>query len=61
MTFFIAIAFFCVGNDCYFWKSKDNYYTEETCITALAEYIKSKQGKLEVAGSCLKVDLRNNI
>ena len=44
MNLFIAVAFFCLENQCYFWKAKDNFYTVEECVVVLKAYMDSKEG-----------------
>jgi hypothetical protein len=60
MNLFIAVAFFCLENQCYFWKAKDNYFTFEECAVALKAYMNSKEDEIEIVGNCLKIDLQNN-
>ena len=61
MNLFIAVAFFCLENQCYFWKAKDNYFTFEECVVALKVYMDSKEDEVEIVGNCLVVNLRNNV
>jgi hypothetical protein len=61
MKLFIAVAFFCIGEECYFWKSSDNFYSLQDCGTALQEFISKQEDTTPVFGNCLIVNLKNNI
>jgi hypothetical protein len=61
MKLFIAVAFFCLGEECYFWKAADNFYSIEQCGKALQEFIGKQDEDLPIFGNCLVVNLRNNV
>ena len=62
MSFFIAIAFFCTGDDCYFWKSDVNFYSQEECTKAVVAFMDSTEAQgVQSVGQCLKINTKNNI
>jgi hypothetical protein len=61
MKLFIAVAFFCLGEECYFWKSSDNFYSAQECSKSLQEFISKFEDTTPVFGNCLVVNLKNNI
>jgi len=54
MTMWIAVAFFCVGGDCAFWKADENYYSQEKCEAKVKDVLKAL-GDSAVDGVCLPV------
>lgn len=63
MSFFIGIMFFCLGEDCYFFKPSMVFQSQETCLTAMDSALKSsKEMKATKAyANCFLVDLNKTI
>lgn len=62
MNLFIAVVFFCAGENCFFWKAPTNYYNKEDCIKAtdnFAQLLEDK--KIPSFSNCLVVNTRNEI
>lgn len=56
MNFFIGVAFFCMGENCAFWKADENFYKEEECKARVMEVIKGVEEAGGVGdGVCLPV------
>ena len=62
MKLFIAVVFFCLGEECVFWKSHTNFYTQEECAKEIVTAVDTleKQG-VESMGTCLVVNLNQHI
>jgi uncharacterized protein YegP (UPF0339 family) len=54
ITFWIAIAYFCSGNDCGMATSVETFKTKESCISA----IDAMKLKLQASKSLDKIDTR---
>jgi hypothetical protein len=62
MNLFIAVVFFCVGGQCYFWQGNQNYYTKAECEKVVKKFVDELYDKgAQGAGTCLPVSTRNNI
>jgi hypothetical protein len=58
MKFFIAVVFFCVGEDCAFFKSDVNYYSIEDCQRKVASVIKELDANgIKNEGVCLPIKM----
>jgi hypothetical protein len=58
MKFFIAVVFFCVGDDCAFFKSDVNYYSIEDCQRKVASVIKELDSNgIKNEGVCLPIKM----
>jgi hypothetical protein len=58
MKFFIAVVFFCVGEDCAFFKSDVNYYSIEDCQRKVASVIKElDENGIQNEGVCLPIKM----
>ena len=54
MNFYIAIIFFCMGNECAFVKGDINYYNKSDCekqVVAVSEVLTSRS--IVNSGTCL--------
>lgn len=62
MKLFLAVVFFCVGEQCSFWKSENNYYNVEECAAEVRKAMQffEDQGVIN-AGTCLPISTKNNI
>ena len=62
MKLFLAVLFFCINEECVFWKSNTNFYDAEECAAEVERAMEqlSRQG-VESAGTCLKVNLNEHI
>jgi len=62
MKLFLVVIFFCIGEECVFWKSNTNYYSAEECAVEAKKAMEAlaKQG-VENAGTCLVVNLNEHI
>jgi hypothetical protein len=58
MKFFIAVVFFCVGEDCAFFKGDINYYSIEDCQRKVAAVIKElDENGIKNEGVCLPIKM----
>ena len=52
----MAVAFFCLGQECYFWASSETYASESKCVAeALVVFQKMEKEGAQVKGTCVKV------
>jgi hypothetical protein len=58
MKFFIAVVFFCVGDDCAFFKSDVNYYSIEDCKKRVIQVTKELDSNgIKNEGVCLPIKM----
>jgi hypothetical protein len=58
MKFFIAVVFFCVGEDCAFFKGDINYYSIEDCKKRVVQVTKELDSKgIKNEGVCLPIKM----
>lgn len=56
LTKFMAVAFFCLGQECYFWASSETYTSEPNCVeAAVVVFEQMKRQGAMVQGTCVKV------
>ena len=55
MKFFIAIVFFCQGQDCAFWKGEKITYSQEECRTYLSQALEHFPPFPTLVGTCIPV------
>ena len=61
MKLFIAIIFFCQGEQCAFWKGDKVTYSEKECKTYLAQSLDQFPNFHVVIGTCIFVPTNNII
>jgi hypothetical protein len=62
VKFFLAVIFFCNGEQCFFWKSSELFYKQEECLKVLKEASQALYQKgFENEGSCLQISTNKNI
>lgn len=62
MKLFIAVIFFCSGDQCAFWKSQDNFFNIEECTVEVAKAMQFFESQSAPAfGACLPINTKNNI
>lgn len=62
MKLFLAVLFFCTDGQCYFWKSTDLFYSEVKCVQSLEAASKELEAKgIPSQGSCMQINIRNNL
>lgn len=62
MKLFLAVVFFCVGDQCAFWKAETNFYTAEECTVEVQKAMKFFEDQNVAAfGTCLPISTKNNI
>jgi hypothetical protein len=59
MKLFIAIVFFCQGQDCAFWKGDKISYTQEECRAYLAQSLDHFPKFPILVGTCIPVSTNN--
>jgi hypothetical protein len=58
MKFFIAVVFFCVGDDCAFFKGDINYYSIEDCKKRVIQVTKELDSNgIKNEGVCLPIKM----
>ena len=56
LTKFMAIAFFCLGQECYFWASPMSHSSQQKCLEeAVVVFQKMEREGAQVKGTCVKV------
>jgi hypothetical protein len=56
MKFFIAVVFFCIGDECAFFKGDTNYYKLQDCQQKVASVVKELDSKgIMNEGVCLPI------
>jgi hypothetical protein len=56
LTKFMAVAFFCLGQECYFWASSETHASQSKCVAeALVVFQKMEKEGAQVKGTCVKV------
>jgi hypothetical protein len=59
MISYIAVAFFCIGADCYFWSGHTLHASESVCHQELSKFVnEAEKAGIESAYQCIKVPLR---
>ena len=62
MKLFLAVVFFCVGDQCAFWKSETNFYSEKECTAEVAKAMQFfEEQNVAAFGTCLPINTKNNI
>jgi hypothetical protein len=61
MKLFIAIIFFCQGEQCAFWKGDKVTYSEKECGAYLAQSLDQFSNFYVVIGTCVFVPTNNII
>ena len=60
MNSFLAVVFFCLGNECYFWSGQKLHATETQCVEQAKVFLTElNKNQVEGFGQCIKVPLRD--
>jgi hypothetical protein len=59
MVSYLAVAFFCISGECYFWSGQALHSSEASCQQEVATFAKAAEDQgVNSATQCLKVPLR---